>query len=204
MQVKANYFLQFPVLIECFKGDNEQILGFEPLINQRLLPPTFPRYTKIKPRKEAITYFEEMVERFKTVCKIQTVTSLHLALDFFTEFSRSSPCILSRSALQLLYLGSHSAIYGSNPIALKEILKESAKTFICPPALTSKTLLSNQQARLYVDTFLSHCTRPFANFLQLCGHNRARQRDKLAHLLEEFTAVQDEVGGTCYLFSLFI
>lgn len=134
-----------------------------------------------------------MIERFKTVCKIQSVTSLHLALDFFIEFSRSSPCILSRSALQLLYLGSHSAIYGSNPVVLKDILKESAKNFISPPALTSKTLLSNQQARLYVDTFLSHCTRPFANFLQLCGHNRARQRDKLAHLLEEFTAVQDEV-----------
>lgn len=135
-----------------------------------------------------------MVERFKTVCKIQSVTSLHFALDFFIEFSKSSPCILSRSALQILYSGSHSTIYGSNPSALKEILKDSAKAFISPPALTSKPLLSNQQARLYVDTFLSHCTRPFANFLQLCGHNRARQRDKLAHLLEEFTTVQDEVS----------
>lgn len=164
------------------------------MINQRLLPPTFPRYTKIKPKTEAIIYFEEMIERFKTVCKIQSVTSLHLALDFFIEFSRSSPCILSRSALQLLYLGNHNTTYSSNPIVMKEMLKESAKTFISPPALTCKTLLSNQQARLYVDTFLSHCTRPFVNFLQLCGHNRARQRDKLAHLLEEFTAVQDEVG----------
>lgn len=52
---------------------------------------------------------------------------------------------------------------------------------------------------MYVDTFLSHCTRPFANLLQLCGHNRARQRDKLAHLLEEFTALQDEVFVTAYV-----
>jgi len=48
------------------------------------------------------------------------------------------------------------------------------------------------KARIYVDTFFTHCTRPFGNFLQLCGHNRARQRDKLAHILEEFTALQDE------------
>lgn len=30
-------------------------------------------------------------------------------------------------------------------------------------------------------------------FIQLCGHNRARQRDKLSHLLEEYAALQDEV-----------
>lgn len=55
---------------------------------------------------------------------------------------------------------------------------------------------------MYVDTFFSHCTRPFANFIQLCGHNRARQRDKLAHLLEEFTSLQDEVIFNLY--SIFI
>ncbi|XP_018578871.1 N-alpha-acetyltransferase 35, NatC auxiliary subunit [Anoplophora glabripennis] len=165
--------------------DNEHIVGFEPSINQRLLPPTFPRYTKIKSRSEAVIYFIEMVERFKIVCKIQSIISLHHALDFFIEFSKSSPCILSRSALQLLYTG-------TSPNNLKDILREAVKSFICPPALLSKTLLGNPQAKHYVDTFLSHCSRPFTNFLQLCGHNRARQRDKLAHLLEEFTTLQDE------------
>ncbi|XP_044256137.1 N-alpha-acetyltransferase 35, NatC auxiliary subunit [Tribolium madens] len=166
-------------------GDNELIPGFEPLINQRLLPPTFPRYTKIKPRAEALNYFSDMVDRFKTITKIQSITSLHQVLDFFIDFSKTSPCLLSRSALQLLY-------QGTNPCALRDILKEAVKTFICPPALVSKSILSNQQAKKYVESFLAHCTRPFASFLQLCGHNRARQRDKLAHLLEEFTNLQDE------------
>lgn len=84
-------------------------------------------------------------------------------------------------------------MYPGTTIAnLRDILKEAVKTFICPPALVSKALLNNFQARQCVDTFLIHCARPFANFLQLCGHNRARQRDKLAHLLEEFTTLQDE------------
>ncbi|CAH0561847.1 unnamed protein product [Brassicogethes aeneus] len=165
--------------------ENEYKLGFEPSINQRLLPPTFPRYTKIKSRAEAVLYFIEMTERFKIVCKIQGITSLHQALDFFIDFSKTGPCILSRSALQLLYPGTDI----SN---IREILKDAVKNFICPPALVSKALLSNYQAKNCVDTFLNHCVRPFANFLQLCGHNRARQRDKLAHLLEEFTTLQDE------------
>ncbi|KAG5899726.1 hypothetical protein JTB14_030114 [Gonioctena quinquepunctata] len=165
--------------------ENEYILGFEPSINQRLLPPTFPRYTKIKSRSEALIYFIEMADRFRTVSRIQFISSLHQALDFFIDFSKSSPCILSRSALQLLYPG-------TNPTNSKDILKDSVKSFICPPALLSKTLLGNSQAKHYVDTFLTHCSRPFINFLQLCGHNRARQRDKLAHLLEEFTTLQDE------------
>ncbi|KAJ8981491.1 hypothetical protein NQ317_007017 [Molorchus minor] len=185
--VEMLYLVQDTVHLGIKSDDpnNEHILGFEPSINQRLLPPTFPRYTKIKSRSEALIYFIEMVERFKIVCKIQTIVSLHQALDFFIEFSKSSPCILSRSALQLLYPG-------TNPSNLKDILRDAVKSFICPPALLSKTLLNNQQAKHYVDTFLSHCSRPFINVLQLCGHNRARQRDKLAHLLEEFTTLQDE------------
>lgn len=175
------------------ESESTQIMGFDPLVNQRLLPPTFPRYTKIKPRDEALQYFDEMIDRFKALLKIQSITSLHLALDFFIEFSKGSPCILSRSALQLLYTGSNSVLLNSNPSVFKEILKEAAKTFISPPALMSKSVLcNNQQAKIYIETFFTHCTRPFANLLQLCGHNRARQRDKLAHLLEEFAALQDE------------
>lgn len=41
--------------------------------------------------------------------------------------------------------------------------------------------------------FFDHCTRPFAGLIQICGLNKARQRDKLAHLMEDFSALQDEV-----------
>ena len=35
--------------------------------------------------------------------------------------------------------------------------------------------------------------QPVKSIIHALGHNRARQRDKLAHLLEEFGALQDEV-----------
>jgi len=43
-----------------------------------------------------------------------------------------------------------------------------------------------------VETFFSQCCRPFGLLLQSTGHNRARQRDKICHLLEEFSTVQEE------------
>jgi hypothetical protein len=30
-------------------------------------------------------------------------------------------------------------------------------------------------------------------FLEICGYNRARQRDKIARLLDNFASLQDEV-----------
>ncbi|XP_063228469.1 N-alpha-acetyltransferase 35, NatC auxiliary subunit [Bacillus rossius redtenbacheri] len=172
-------------------SDHPSIMGFDPLVNQRLLPPTFPRYTKIKSREEALDYFDELINRLKIVCKITNQTSFHSALDFFIEFSCHSPCILSRSILQLLYLPVFNKVFGT--LSFSDVLREAAKNFIFPPALMPKsTLLANTQAKEYVDTLLTHCVRPFGNLIQLCGHNRARQRDKLAHLLEDFATLQDE------------
>lgn len=172
-----------PLGIENVDNDSELSLGLVPSINQRLLPPTFPRYTKIKTRSEAVQYFMKVIEHFKVVSKIQSISPLHQALDFFIDFSQMNPCILSRSVLQLLYIG-------TNDSAVKDSLKEAIKSFICPPAMFSNTLLKNDEAKHHIDTFLTRCAGPFRNFLQLCGHNRARQRDKLIYSLEEFAELQ--------------
>ena len=55
-------------------------MGFEPLVNQRLLPPTFPRYTKIKTREETMEYSLGLVDRLKAICGIMEITNLHVAL----------------------------------------------------------------------------------------------------------------------------
>ena len=55
-------------------------MGFEPLVNQRLLPPTFPRYTKIKTREETMEYSLGLVDRLKAICGITEIANLHVAL----------------------------------------------------------------------------------------------------------------------------
>ena len=57
-----------------------EIVGFEPQVNQRLLPPTFPRYTQIRSRAEAITNLIQLMDRLKAMCKIKDHTNFHAAL----------------------------------------------------------------------------------------------------------------------------
>ncbi|XP_033211801.1 N-alpha-acetyltransferase 35, NatC auxiliary subunit [Belonocnema kinseyi] len=184
--------------------NHPNVMGFDPMVNQRLLPPTFPRYTKIKPRVDALEYLDELLNRFKAVIKITSYTNFHGALDFFLEFSRNSPCILSRSMLQIVYLPSANRVFGMQKFT--DVLRDAARNFIAPPALMPKsTLLQNHQAKECVDSFFNHCTSLFGTLLQLSGHNRARQRDKLAHLLDDFATLQDEaerVDGYMHALSL--
>jgi len=55
-------------------------MGFEPQVNQRLLPPTFPRYTQIRSRVEALKHLVQLMERIKLLCKIKDHTNFHTAL----------------------------------------------------------------------------------------------------------------------------
>uniref|UniRef100_A0A8C3S4D3 N-alpha-acetyltransferase 35, NatC auxiliary subunit n=1 Tax=Chelydra serpentina TaxID=8475 RepID=A0A8C3S4D3_CHESE len=173
------------------KGDHPIMMGFEPLVNQRLLPPTFPRYAKIIKREEMVNYFSKLIDRIKTVCEVVNLTNLHCILDFFCEFSEQSPCVLSRSLLQTTFLVDNKKVFGTHLI--QDMVKDALRSFVSPPVLSPKCCLyNNHQAKDYIDSFVTHCVRPFCSLIQIHGHNRARQRDKLGHILEEFATLQDE------------
>lgn len=55
-------------------------MGFEPLVNQRLLPPTFPRYTVIKSREESVSYMETLMNQLDILPQITEMSSLHTVL----------------------------------------------------------------------------------------------------------------------------
>lgn len=183
-----------PNAVSSHRADYPTILGFEPLVNQRLLPPTFPRYTKMKNRTEAYIYLEELVSRLTRVVKIYDCCSYESALQFFNDFSQEMPssCVVSRSILQVIYLPQPCLVFGTTH--LSQVVRESCKQFIRPPSLHVKTALinANTNAKELLDTFFNRCVRPMAALTQICGHNRARQREKLAQILEELTTLQDE------------
>ncbi|XP_034090783.1 N-alpha-acetyltransferase 35, NatC auxiliary subunit isoform X3 [Gymnodraco acuticeps] len=173
------------------KGDHPIMMGFEPLVNQRLLPPTFPRYAKIIKREDMVAYFSKLIDRIKTVCDVISTTNLHGILDFFCEFSEQSPCVLSRSLLQTTFLIDNKKVFGTH--LMQDMIKDALRYFVSPPVLSYKCcLFNNHQAKDYIDSFVTHCSRPFCSLIQIHGHNRARQRDKLGHILEEFATLQDE------------
>ena len=59
--------------------DHSVIMGFEPLVNQRLLPPTFPRYCKIVSREEAVQYLSKLMSRLNMIFDVVECTNLHVA-----------------------------------------------------------------------------------------------------------------------------
>ncbi|KAL5004056.1 hypothetical protein ScPMuIL_017512 [Solemya velum] len=173
------------------KNDYPTIMGFEPLVNHRLLPPTFPRYTVIRSRPDSINYLDSLLKRLQVATTLPEINSLHIIFDIFKEFSKSSPCVLSRSILQLVLLPPSRRIYGTHTIV--DFFKDSIRNFIAPPGLCQKSpLYNNPQAKEYIDALLTHAVRPLCNLLQITGHNRARQRDKWAHILDDLSSLQEE------------
>merc|ERR1719422_112080 len=204
---------QGPALVSTPGPENGvKVMGFEPLANQRLLPPTFPRYTEIVTRDQTVKYLDMLLTRLGIITNISNIHSFHGSLDFFHSFSAKSPCVLSRSLLQLLYTplnysmtprqgGVSPAAGPPLPPGFPELLRDCCKNFMAPPCLlpapksspgTPPSPLHTLQVKLCLETFFSQCCRPFGLLLQATGHNRARQRDKISQLLEEFSTVQEE------------
>jgi len=112
------------------------MLGFELLVNQRLLPPTFPRSTRIKSLEDTYAFLEGLLFRIRTVMRVTSLHDFHSIIDFFNGFSESGPCVLSRSLLQLLYAPMRFKKPGLEEMI--NSMKDAVKDFIAPPILTSK------------------------------------------------------------------
>ncbi|CAG0915848.1 unnamed protein product [Notodromas monacha] len=178
--------------------DYPTVMGFEPLVNQRLLPPTFPRFTRIVPRDVAYDRLTSLMNRLKTISGVSPNSSFPASLDFISEFSAQSPCVVSRSVMKLTFLPQGTELFGLHQ--LTEVLRDACRDFISPPILTNKAFsqahpevyFNNIVTRESVNTFFCVCSRPFTFLIQALSHNRARLRDRLGHLLEDFAALQDE------------
>jgi hypothetical protein len=112
-------------------------------------------------------------------------------VEYFNAFSETQPCVLSRSLLQLLYSPLRFKKPGVEEMI--ETMKDSVKNFIAPPVIMSKIPQQiNSEVGECVEMFFDRCATPFATLLVVWGHNRARQRDKLAHVLDDFANLQLE------------
>lgn len=64
--------------------------------------------------------------------------------ELFIELSRSNPCIVSRSVMQLLYMGRGCV----------DALRDAARTFISPPSLAARNpLTTNPQVSTVLYTY---------------------------------------------------
>ena len=95
-----------------------------------------------------------------------------------------------------MYIPLCNRVLGQQPLV--EVLQDAARAFIAPPVLSGGLGLipgTPQYTQIHecVDQLFQQCVRPMGSLIQIAGHNVARQRDKLAHILQDLAALQEEV-----------
>jgi hypothetical protein len=79
-------------------------MGFEPCINQRLLPPTFPRFIRIQSFDLTIKYLRELLEQLTSTLKTFELNTFHELFDFCLNFSDRNQSVMLRSLLQVKFI----------------------------------------------------------------------------------------------------
>lgn len=76
-------------------------MGFEPSVNQRLLPPTFPRFIRIQSFENTINTLTELLTELNNSFKVLELNTFHSFFDFCLKFSNRNQSVLLRSMLQV-------------------------------------------------------------------------------------------------------
>ena len=168
-------------------------LGFHPVINQHLLPPSYKPYA-ILPRSEAVRLLQTIVVQLQTVFgfgKLDTFREIYRAVKDFC-LTRDSPNVLVRSLLVLVCLhGDRKKLFGTQPLDV--LLKEDAKHLTLPPSLNSRSPLSTSlQGKDAVERFFGRSVAPMLEFLRVFCQHRARQRQRIVRCLEMMGDFQQE------------
>ncbi len=173
--------------------DDPLALGFHPVINQHLLPPSYKPYA-ILPRPVSFDLLEKIILQIQTVLCFGKVNSFRELYSSIKEFSLEKQCpnVLVRSLLVLICLqGDRKKLFGSHP--LENLLKEDAKTFMLPPSLNSRCPLSTiPQAQELTNQFFGRSVVTITEFLRVFCQHRARQRYKIVRCIEILGEYQHE------------
>lgn len=168
-------------------------LGFHPLINQHLLPPSYREYG-IMPREESIAMISQILSDFSSVYKIGRQTSL---IDFFSSLvslctASSSPNVLVRSVVASLCLrNDRASLFGSK--SLQSMVKDEVKVLFNPPSLNPRSPLSTTPlVNDLIERFLGNLYIPYLELLRIYCTHRACQRSMISKYLGGVCEIQHE------------
>lgn len=169
------------------EGDYPTIMGFEPLINLKLLPPAYPRCPSMKSRPFMVDYLKDLIIKLRYCISISSFfnqKSFNKSLDsieHFTKYFVPKSCVISRSFLQSLYLPNRSEKL------LRDELLQSLNDF-CEPLV--QQMRKDEVLSVALDNFLRDSSRTFLQVIGIYGHNTARQHERLPELIISFKNLQ--------------
>lgn len=173
--------------------ENPLGLGFHPVINQHLLPPSYKPYAII-PRPASFDILTDIILQIQTILGFGKLDSFRELYYSIRDFSSGKKCanVLVRSLLVLVCLqGDRKKLFGSQ--SLETLLREDTKMFVYPPSLNSRSSVSTAaQAQEMSDRFFGRSVATMVEFLRVFCQHRARQRYKIVRCLEILGEYQQE------------
>lgn len=163
------------------------IMGFEPLINHKLSPASYPRSPVIKSRAEAIECIKNLILRLKGSIEASN-TFAHKsfnksfeAIEEFSKYFRPNSCVISRSLLQTLYLPNRS-----DKLQKDELIQSLME--YCEPVI--QAIRKDEVKSVILDEFLKEALRIFSQVINIYGHNAARQHKRYPEFILSFKNAQ--------------
>ena len=111
---------------------------------------------------QTLAYLDQLLARLGVITTIIQVNTFHATLDFFHSFSARSPCVLSRSLLQLLYTPLNYSL-PSRPTGVSPAPGPPlppALSALAAAAFTASSLLAASASPLVSERDISPETRP--------------------------------------------
>ena len=168
-------------------------LGFHPLINQHLLPPSYREYG-VMPRAQAVSLITQILVDLASLYRmgrIDTLSELFSSLVSLSTFN-SSPNVLVRSVVANLCIGDdRSTLFGSK--SLQSMVKDEIRSLFNPPSLNPRSPLSSMPLiNDLVERFLGNLYIPYTELLRIYCSHRACQRSMISKYLNGVCEIQHE------------
>lgn len=167
---------------------------FDISATSRLLPPSFPRAVQLMSLPETLDMFSTLSTHLQSVVNMPRKMGLVETMDYFDRFSYSHPSILVRSLLLYHYMPCGTGkIF--NRCKLVDLVSDEIRTFSCPPLFNPALkagLMAHEHVKMVWTAFLSSAAHVLDNLFAAKCNTRARQRERLAYLLEELGVLQSE------------
>lgn len=173
--------------------NNPLSLGFHPLINQHLLPPSYRSYFVLS-RPDAVARLKKILQQLQVVFVIGRLNSLreiHSAA-FHLSGRDESPNVFVRSMVATCCItNDRGKLFGSKTVTM--LLREDMRSMYNPPSLNPKSALSSSTlAQDIVDCYLSQLYMSMFELLRVYCQHHARQRSVMVKYLDTVGDIQME------------
>lgn len=174
--LRSNALESFHGEIECrTTASGKHPFGFDASLNCRLSAPTPPRAIQILSWKQAIVYFEKLMNDLDAVFSLPLDPLMENILRFLVQFQKSQPHLVARAHLQLLLI-QNGKLYGKDPF--HEVISRS---LALPEVTRDEGFQENE--------FVVQLGQLAMNLIKILCTNNAWQRRKLGKILEDWSVM---------------